>query len=304
MHRPRGLAPTALALGIAAAGIAFAGGACYHPNIKNGGFKCNLDAGTAHACPEGFSCDMTLLECWKGKPDSGVQDVPVDAPAVEVPPDVPPPPCFDARPNCDPSDAGICDPLCQTGCGCRQKCTLNLDGGIVCNSVVASPLGQLDSCDPTNDLCGPGLLCLNDSCFGRCYQFCSVDADCPNSFCSRSAPGGLKLCDVPNADCNPIGLANNCPAAAPGCYISFNHPEHTICDCGGGTSPSAACSGSRSCLPGGLLCVDPTNDGGTSFCQPVCQLDGGAGCPGSVPCHPYTGSSPSNTPNPKYGYCP
>jgi hypothetical protein len=308
MRAPRGFAPTALALCIAAGSISLGGAACYRPNIKDGGLKCNLDAGAAHACPEGFTCDLNLLQCWKGPHgDGGPSDVPVDMPdGHEAGPEVVPPPCFDARPNCDPSDAGLCDPLCQTGCGCRQKCTVNADGGLACGQVASNAGAPLDPCDPTaaNDSCGPGLVCMNDQCFGRCYQFCRADLDCPGSFCSRIAPGGLKVCDVPIADCNPIGTSNNCPGTAPGCYLSFNHPENTICDCGGGVMKGKECSGSRSCLPGGLVCIDPTTDGGTPLCLPVCELDGGSGCVGGAACIPYTGSSPSNTPNPKYGYCP
>jgi hypothetical protein len=308
MRAPRGFAPTALALCVAAASMTLSGAACYSPNIKDGGFKCNLDAGANNACPEGFTCDLAVLECWKGKHDGGTRDVPVDMPQVaEVGPEVPPPPCFDARPSCDPSDAGVCDPLCQTGCGCRQKCTVFPDAGLGCGQVASNAGGPLDPCDPTaaTDTCGPGLVCMTDQCFGRCYQFCRADKDCPNSFCSRNAPGGLMACDVPNADnCNPIGNSTNCPNSAPGCYISFNHPEHTLCDCAGGIFPGNPCTGSRSCLPGGLVCVDPTHDGGTSLCLPVCQLDGGSGCAGGAACIPYTGSSPSNNPNPRYGYCP
>jgi hypothetical protein len=314
----RGLVPTALALGIAAGGIAAGGAGCYRPNIKDGGLRCNLDAGAAHACPEGFTCDMTTVQCWKGKHEGGVVDVPVDVP-VEMPapmdggPDGPPP-CFDARPNCDPSDAALCDPFCQTGCGCHEKCTVNADGGIGCGQVVLGdlqmPTSQLfDRCEPTSDNCLPGLLCVNDQCFGRCYAYCRNDSDCPNSFCSRSVPGGLTVCDVPIADnCVPtplgIGQSNNCPGSL-GCYISFNHPTHTLCDCAGGTSQGMPCTGSRSCFPG-LLCADPTKDGGASICLKVCDLDpdGGAGCPGNLPCQPYTGSSTSNPMNPKYGYCP
>jgi hypothetical protein len=321
MPPSRGFVPTALALGIAAVGIVLGGGACYRPNIKDGGLRCNLDAGASHACPEGFACDMTLLTCWRGPHGGDGGDVPVDmSPDTDGRPDVPTIPCFDAMPACDPSDASICDPFCQTGCGCHQKCTVNADGGIGCGQVVLGdpqmPVGQVfDRCEPTNDNCAPGLVCLNDQCFGRCYQYCRSDNDCLNSFCSRSVPGGLTVCDVPNADnCIPTptsgATSNNCPNSAAGslgCYISFTHPTHTICDCAGGTFQGQPCSGSRTCL-NGLLCADPTNDGGASICLKVCNLPGtvdggGVGCPGALPCQPYTGSSPSNAPNPKYGYC-
>jgi hypothetical protein len=317
MPPSRGFVPTALAIGIAAGGTVLGGAACYRPNVKNGGLRCNLDAGAAHACPEGFTCDMSLLTCWKGPHDGGVTDVPVDMPAKpDMGPDVPTIPCFDAMPNCDPSDAGICDPFCQTGCGCHDKCTVSADGGVACGQVILGdpqmPPGKVfDGCDPANDNCLPGLLCMNDQCFGRCYQYCRTDNDCPGSYCSRNAPGGFKVCDVPNADnCIPTPLpgggSNNCPGSL-GCYISFGHPSHTICDCAGGTFQGQPCTGSRSCLPG-LLCADPTNDGGTSICLKVCDLagavdGGGVGCPGGLPCQVYTGSSPTNAPNPKYGYC-
>ena len=44
---------------------------CYKPNIKDGGLKCNLDAGVGKSCPEGFKCDMSRLTCWRN-PDGGV----------------------------------------------------------------------------------------------------------------------------------------------------------------------------------------------------------------------------------------
>ena len=51
---------------------------CYKPNIKDGGLKCNLDAGVGKSCPEGFKCDTSTLQRAGGILDGGV-DRPSDA---------------------------------------------------------------------------------------------------------------------------------------------------------------------------------------------------------------------------------
>jgi hypothetical protein len=296
--------------------LAGAAGGCYRPTIVEGGLKCNLDAGGA-PCPEGFSCDMTFSppRCFKGPHDGGPNgDGPVMTDAVEVPPSPDADsglPCLDARPACDPSDAGVCDPYCQSGCaGCRDRCTVSPAGAAVCKMVGTTTIGALKLCDSSSvatDNCAPGLVCMNDNCGGRCYQFCRTDADCPGASCSRTAPGGQPVCDVPYVDtCVPTPSSNGgqtgCSSGAQACYVSFSHPTRTVCDCTGGGMPSSPCAGSRDCLAG-LLCVDP-NGLGQQQCLPVCVLAlSGADCTNGGTCHQYTGNSATNPANATYGYC-
>jgi hypothetical protein len=287
--------------------------ACYRPNIQDGGFRCNLDAGASHACPEGYSCDTRTVPplCYNGPHDGGVQDVPAEM-GPEVQPEAgmeAPTSCFDARPACDPSDAGTCDPYCQSGCtGCRDKCTVaSVDGGAryMCLAVPTNPVNELGMCDPIRDSCGPGLVCMDDNCGDRCYRYCRSDGDCPGASCSNPAPGGLMACDVPNVDCNPMALSaggqTGCPTTSQGCYISSTHPDHTVCDCTGGGSEKTPCTRSRSCLPG-LLCVDPIGSG-SKLCLRVCLRSNASNCTPDQTCQQYVGSTTTNTPNPTYGFC-
>ena len=301
---------TTLAIWVAAAGATVPGLACYKPNIKSGTLKCNFDAGPNHMCPEGFKCDTLVTgTCVTTLPDAGPP--PTDAVDASDAEDVQPTNCFDARPACVPSDAA-CDPFCITGCACGMKCAVSGDGGIGCIQI-ANVLGtEMDPCDPSsNDTCGPGLVCMNDACAGRCYRVCRDDNDCPNSFCTRSGPGGLTVCDVQIVDtCNPTPVSPatpiGCGSTQEGCYISSSHPTHTVCDCTGTYASGTSCTGSRSCLPG-LACVN-SPDGGPGTCQQVCEFDagadGGAGCPAAKICQKYYGSNPdAGISNPTYGYC-
>jgi hypothetical protein len=289
--------------------------ACYRPNIKDGGFLCNVDAGPSNECPSGFTCDRSFSppQCWQGPHDAGPGDRGPDTAEAgrdaEVDADGGPP-CFDARPSCDPSDAGACDPFCQVGCGCREKCEVSdVDGGASysCAAVPTGAGGLLDSCDTQRDNCGPGLVCLDDNCGGRCYAYCRTDDDCGGSAvsaCARTGPGGLMVCDVPNVDsCNPVaGSSANCPKNNQGCYISYSRPTHTLCDCPGGIRLGYPCTGSRSCLFG-ALCVDATGSG-TPTCQRVCRLANSAqDCQAPQTCQIYVGNSASNPPNPTFGFC-
>jgi hypothetical protein len=298
---------------------------CYKPNIKDGGLKCNLDAGVGKSCPEGFKCDMSMLTCWRN-PDGGVDrpspDVPdgrVDGP-VDMKPDVA---CFEARPSCTPSDAGICDPYCQTGCPCGEKCSINTGGMLTCNpprapgfpKLVTQDCRPIDSVgDPAQtDNCAPGLVCLDDGCYPRCFQFCRVDADCPTSACTRELPGqpgGQKVCELPFMDtCVPLPGGQNTGCGSTignvACTLSSTNPTHTMCDCPtGAAGANVPCTRSNDCIKG-LVCVD--RNMGTPTCLQVCKLsNNGSDCvsnPTAGACHPYTGIPAGQTPNPTYGFC-
>jgi hypothetical protein len=298
---------------------------CYRPNITNGGFKCNKrdgsSSGSSKECPDGYVCDWDNL-CKKARTDAGpeVSDGNPDQREGGIDADAQPDmgqQCFQPRANCDPPDGGggTCDPFCQTGCsGCKQKCSVNTLGALTCNDVVPGMLrNEFQSCTingigtaAQTDACAPGLVCLEDACgggggLGRCYKYCRVDADCPDSQCYRALPGGLRVCDVYNVDtCNPTVAQTGC-GTGQGCYIAIARPSHTVCDCPGDKNANSFCEGSRSCFPG-LLCVDPNGSG--AICLKVCELSlSGADCGALGSCRPYSGNTGGAMTHPKYGYC-
>jgi hypothetical protein len=172
-------------------------------------------------------------------------------------------------------------------------------------------LASTGSPDQT-DNCGPGMVCIEEGCFPRCFQFCRSDQDCPTSACTRDVPAktGHKVCDVPFADnCVPLPSGQNTgcgPAnSAMACYISSSNPTHTICDCPvNAVGPNYPCTRSRECIKG-LVCVD--RGLGSATCLQVCKLsNNGTDCvsnPTAGACHQYTGIPAGQTPNPTYGFC-
>jgi hypothetical protein len=287
--------------------------ACYRPKIKDGGLKCNLDAGIGKACPEGFKCDPVTLLCWRNldggvdRPASEVGDGPVDVPA-EKPSEV----CFDARPNCTPTDAAACDPFCQTGCGCKEKCSVNTAGAVTCNMLAPGQVrGVQQPCEALlsgtanqSDQCAQGLVCVEDACGtgganGRCYQFCRADNDCTNAPCNRDAGGGFRYCDVPFINCTPLPGSNNtgCPGTGLICYIATSDVSQTLCDCQfpPGIRENDICTRSRECNPG-LVCV--ADQLGNKVCTRVCRLNG-SDCPVGT-CRTLTENGKTN---PTFGFC-
>jgi hypothetical protein len=114
LRRARPLRSGAMRLAVRACDAACAGPlGCYKPKIKDGGLRCNLDAGVSKACPKGSSAtghDAVLAQPRRGRRSTHRRDV--DMQMMEVQPETAT--CFDARPDCTP-DAGLCDPYCQTG---------------------------------------------------------------------------------------------------------------------------------------------------------------------------------------------
>ena len=308
---------------VALIGVAQSG--CYKPKIKDGGFRCNLDAGVGKACPEGFKCDTSTMQCWRmprdGGPDTDGSFERTDSEVGDVP-DVKPTICFDARPDCTPRP-GLCDPFCRTGCGCTEKCSVNTVGDLTCNEPRATgyPRTLMQDCmevlspgtPQQTDNCLPGYVCIDEGCFPRCFQFCQTNMDCANSSCTRDVGGvdsGQKACDVPFVDCVPLpGSLNMGCGPATGtmaCYLSSSDPTHTICDCPfKDIGSNGACMRSRDCIRG-LACVDK-GDGSTPQCLQVCRLadEGQTDCPSRVrgSCHPYFGAPRSSQPHPVFGYC-
>jgi hypothetical protein len=293
---------------------------CYKPNIGDR-LMC-ADSGT-HACPEGFTCDRSTNLCKRnpindggpggmggvggiggaggrggGSGDGGG-------------------PCLDAGrpPSCAPSDAGVCDPFCYAGCdGCRKKCSVNTAEMVTCNDVSGMNLRQLmqtcvitsEGAPEQSDNCAEGLVCLNDGCGSRCYQFCRVDGDCNNAGCTRPVGGGLLVCDVPFVDtCVPLQANTGCGGPGPltneSCYLSSSRPTHTICDCPfNALGENYPCERSRDCIRG-LTCA-PTPGG--PLCLRACRLDGGTECPGGPSsCRRYAGNPAGGTSHATFGFC-
>ncbi len=294
---------------------------CFRPKILPGGFAC----GDAGGCPDNFNCNKGL--CIANGSDAGVvatggaggkggeggkggaagMDAGVDRP------------CTGEVPNCQPADGGtgICDPVCNTGCGaCYQKCSVDSTGALTCNELYMpneKPVGLLSFCSATSpanplgetDNCGPGEVCIAGStCPDRCYQFCRTNADCQGgATCSRDG-GTYSFCDVPPAACNPLPGAAGCGSSG-SCYLSAS--GHTLCDCQfprtglpANTTgrPGDACNHSRDCLAGNV-CLSETLMG--KECYSVCLLpvDGGPAdqCPGG--CQPL----PQADGGTAYGWC-
>jgi hypothetical protein len=201
-----------------------------------------------------------------------------------------------------------CDPVCQVGCGCTEKCSSNTAGTLTCNAPLPALRPKMlgEGCNPSSpgsaaqtDDCAPGLVCLQDACSQRCYHFCKTDADCPLSTCTRDAGGGVKVCDVQAATCNPIknnGMPSGCPGDAQRCFLVSNSPvlDRTVCDCPGAGPPNSQCTFSRDCFPG-LVCVD-VGGTGNAICRPVCSLAAGANDCVATTCTPYKQSK-------KFGFC-
>jgi hypothetical protein len=311
--------PVACTLAVVAA-VAQLG--CFKPNIVDGGLKCNLEAGVGKApCPEGFKCEASSGTCKRHPSDAGVVDMKPDVPNVDAPDDRSDvgdtlPDCFMPRANCTATpDAGICDPFCQTGCGCLEKCSVNTAGAVTCNLLKSGQVrGIQQPCEvqapgsPDQiDQCSPGLFCLEDSCTsggggGRCYQFCRGDNECDSAPCNRDAGGGFKFCDVPFDDCSPLPppLNSGCPGTGLTCYIATSDVSKTLCDCqfSAALRENDVCTRSRECFAG-LVCVQ--DQLGTNRCTRVCRL--AAPSPGDCPvgtCRTLTDNGKTNA---TFGFC-
>jgi hypothetical protein len=313
-------------------GALLASAGCFRPGNLSGRFSC----GNNGACPDGLLCNSSNI-CVSSIGGASGTGGKVGTGGVggkdAGPPDVSPDrPCIGAIASCQPSDAGMCDPVCNIGCGeCYQKCSVNGNGALTCNAPMGPNSPGLVSglCDPTvvgpaqTDDCQAGQVCVKENLCGyRCYQFCRASSDCTNgASCSLDAGGGYSLCDVPPITCNPAygvagGATSQCPGATAnslfGCYLSATSTA-TLCDCqntnGGGVAGSR-CSHSRDCYPG-LVCYDPTSSN-PKTCRRVCRLpgDGGVdltqpgegGCASGVQaCTPI--AFPDGTTNPTFGFC-
>jgi hypothetical protein len=215
-------------------------------------------------------------------------------------------------PACQPELHGACDPVCQSGCGCNERC--RIDGGVVvCRKEGPNFLEMYDSCVPANDQCRPGSICLQEAvdhpaCGAHCYRHCRGDSDCsPGSKCTIDIQFGTtgtdsKVCAPPPDPCNPFGPARCARTDRPyptfGCYLmSSSHPDIPICDCAGTIKTGDPCTFEHECEPG-AECVLL---GAARLCRRVCKvgvmgLPVAGACPLGLNCTAFPGGS-------AFGYC-
>jgi hypothetical protein len=298
---------------------------CYNPHIVDGGLKCN--AGNP-PCPSGYKCNAADQLCYAdgvipptagaggstgGMGGGGGGGDTGGSGAVCTNPMLP----YGPFPGCTspPRDKG-CDPVCQSGCACNERCRLEGDDNTHCRAEATPFLQQYDACEPKDDRCRPGTICLQESkehpmCGSHCYRHCRTDNDCPNAKCTidvqfGSAATNNKVCSPPMDACSPFGQAQCSPGSMRpmgvfGCYVmSSTYPDIPICDCAGTTPLNTPCSFEHECVPGGECVLL----GGIRQCRRVCRVGapmgtgvGMGGCPPLMPtCTAFPGGS-------QFGYC-
>ena len=212
--------------------------------------------------------------------------------------------------GCTPSAAGMCDHVCQTRCGCQQRCAF-VGGVAACVPPADAPVPLGGTCSEKADDCAAGTVCLNEAtaaCKSHCYRYCRSDADCAGgarcSFDVEVAGATVaKACTAPPEKCDPTGAAAcldpTRPAPTFGCYVlSAVAPDLAVCDCAGNRKQGQPCMFEHECAPG-LECIRVGGADGT--CRSVCRLGAAGACPGGGACSPLgTAAAPSNV----FGYCP
>lgn len=250
---------------------------CYQPKVVPGHLKCGPPS---KPCPDGFTCVDDLCQA---KGDGGLVGGGAGggagmggaggAPSCDNP----------VGPLCASTDVSSgCDPVCQTGCACGQRC-LVLEAGLGCSTASgAKALGRI--CQPGADECRPGLACLAESCgtnLGRCRRMCRDASVCTGGgSCTRPillanlTPSGQNACDLGDEKCDPYATSG-CPDPSLHCYVTG--PSHTSCDCpstpGSEGTEGQVCSAYNDCAVG-LACIQA---GGSSRCMRLCQS--AADCP-------------------------
>ena len=289
-----------LAVRVLLLGSLLASAGCFRPKNLANGYSCPEGG----PCPDGLVCSKASPHICVSSDDAGVGGKGGKGGGgtggkggmggVDAGPDRP---CTGAIASCQPTDAGLCDPVCNTGCGCLEKCSVNAAGELTCNGPTAGSPGLLGACAQTNfgskqtDNCAPGQVCAaprGNQCLSRCYQFCRANSDCTNgASCSIDAGGGNSLCDVPPVPCDPVLHAamfsqySGCTGNNfIGCYLSSD-TLNTVCDCQDSPPPNSSgakgdsCTRSRDCFAG-LVCYDPTGHDNKK-CWKVCRLKGDGG---------------------------
>ena len=320
-------------------GLAGVLGGCYSPDIQDGQLGCSPKG----ECPDGFRCgpgnrcfstsggggrggggggvggsgggtDAAVMRDTPGAENPGPPDggpgmdrpggidlpVGVDAPLVETGGM-----CVGPFAGCSASlmTGQRCDPVCQAGCSCSDRCEL-LGRQTQCTAVAgARQVGESCVTTPADD-CAPGLACLRDECGNRCYRYCRQDSECSSGrgrarcdlsiIDSNQVDTGFRICDVPITGCHPLAQeASRSCGAGFGCYLLGNGDE-TGCDCPGRIPEGVPCTYGRECAPG-YICTATAASG--NICRPVCLLGQPSSCPSGLTCYGLDAMSM------RYGFC-
>jgi hypothetical protein len=222
-------------------------------------------------------------------------------------------PCFEPL-ACSPraADAGpACDPVCQQGCGCRQRCSL-LYGETVptCRSVGPAPIALGQDCNARSDQCVRGSVCLGEQrmeCGAHCYRYCRTNADCETgSLCIGGIEWDGKKSDqsicTPAEACDPTGgdcVRADRQSGAFACYrLSPDLPDETMCECAGTKAENDLCMGQHDCQRG-FECVRLVDEA-DGRCRKLCKL-ADRECRGGLACYGFT--SPGGVMSKLYGFC-
>jgi len=161
------------------------------------------------------------------------------------------------------------------GTTCVEECTSNADcaGGQVCipdesltgglcrTTTVAATCGVngiqwTDAALMAQCSCPVGHISTDASSF-RCYEFCTTDADCPNSACEHFKPFAAKVCTIPDETCT---IATDCDGGTAVCSTDG------VCLC----TVDADCDGDEVCLD--------TDLDGEGECRQACSTADAAVC--------------------------
>ena len=295
--------------------------ACYNPDIKDGFLACNFKGTVDEQCPEGFVCNATTSKCVKSSGTggttgtgggSGTGGVIGTGGAGQM--------CVGPLPTCKtpPGSTGTCDPTCQSGCACDQRCALS-GAQVTCQPDNKGAKKVGDACGGEGpqvlvDDCRAGSICLEEYdpavCGKHCFRYCKDDSDCPgNAHCTvklevGNTDTGVKACENPPESCSPVFGAGNCtradrPSPQFGCYVmGGGYPDEAVCDCAGTVKEDEPCQLERECTPG-MVCIDPAG-GSKSRCKRVCPLRADATsltiCGATRVCTQFVNS-------PRWGFC-
>jgi hypothetical protein len=302
---------------------------CRYGQLAGVGSACGGD----RDCRLGYACVMAQCQPAPASDDAGrameaatsggeasASDLPTDVAAAGdgsrdalcPPPDAPRGPyqgCMGPTSN-DGGPPAECDLVCQTGCRCDQRCTMQ--GHATCRPLPTSTIPFGEACNKLLDQCQPGSVCLLDlgshlECGSHCHRYCWRDEDCGgNARCSvhlgdPSKGATLGFCSPPLDDCMPWGAARCARADRPadlyGCYpVSAALPDITMCACAGTYPLNSPCADGRDCQPGAeCVAVD-----GPGFCRRLCvpgaTLAVMGSCPSPLVCERLPGST-------RFGYC-
>jgi hypothetical protein len=311
---------------------------CYNPQIEDGSLGCS----DTFACPAGFKCNQSDGRCYKSgsiPPSGGTGGTggaggaggtggrggaggggmggggmggaggTGGADMCTAPMGV-----YGPFTGCTPKIDSTCDPVCQAGCKCGERCKLE-GGSPTCRAQAAPFAGPYEACnpDPKLDTCRPGLICLQENdarpaCAAHCYKHCRADGDCTmGAKCSIEIQFGAmtspaRVCSPPPEACTPWGAARcGMPGQRPyptfACYVMSNmYPDVTICDCAGTAKPGDPCMFEHDCEPGSECVVFQM----ARTCRRVCAVGATTaltgGCPVGMACNTFPNST-------KWGYC-